>query len=124
MFVFIDIDSKQRFGFCCLFLGVKSCFCILSYFFWFEVFYKLFNILVDYMIKRQENQWNEFFEILYKFFIFDLGVFVYFSVYFYFIVFDIREFFSIFENRNLIEYFVVVDVNNMLYLYVSMLYEC
>lgn len=36
---------------------------------------------------------------------------------------DIRELPSIPENRNLTEYFVAVDVNNMLHLYASMLYE-
>uniref|UniRef100_A0A8B9D4Z2 DENN domain containing 1A n=1 Tax=Anser cygnoides TaxID=8845 RepID=A0A8B9D4Z2_ANSCY len=41
----------------------------------------------------------------------------------YFTVPDIRELPSIPENRNLTEYFVAVDVNNMLHLYASMLYE-
>uniref|UniRef100_A0A6I8NZH8 DENN domain containing 1A n=1 Tax=Ornithorhynchus anatinus TaxID=9258 RepID=A0A6I8NZH8_ORNAN len=30
-FVLTDIDSKQRFGFCRLSSGAKSCFCILSF---------------------------------------------------------------------------------------------
>ncbi|KAH0519165.1 DENN domain-containing protein 1A [Microtus ochrogaster] len=41
----------------------------------------------------------------------------------YFTVPDTRELPSIPENRNLTEYFVAVDVNNMLHLYASMLYE-
>ncbi|CDQ79752.1 unnamed protein product [Oncorhynchus mykiss] len=41
----------------------------------------------------------------------------------YFTVPDTRELPSIPESRNLTEYFVAVDVNNMLHLYVSMLYE-
>ncbi|KPP78274.1 DENN domain-containing protein 1A-like, partial [Scleropages formosus] len=63
---------------------------------WFEVFYKLLNILADYTIKSQHT---------------------------YFTVPDLRELPSIPENRNLTEYFVAVDVNNMLHLYASMLYE-
>ncbi|KAH0615596.1 hypothetical protein JD844_005048 [Phrynosoma platyrhinos] len=63
---------------------------------WFEVFYKLLNILADYTAKGQHS---------------------------YFTVPDIRELPSIPENRNLTEYFVAVDVNNMLHLYASMLYE-
>ncbi|XP_032490134.1 DENN domain-containing protein 1A isoform X4 [Phocoena sinus] len=114
-FVLTDIDSKQRFGFCRLSSGAKSCFCILrdkgleterdtvtwprshkDYLPWFEVFYKLLNILADYRTKGQHS---------------------------YFTVPDTRELPSIPENRNLTEYFVAVDVNNMLHLYASMLCE-
>uniref|UniRef100_A0A8C7U4F1 DENN/MADD domain containing 1A n=1 Tax=Oncorhynchus mykiss TaxID=8022 RepID=A0A8C7U4F1_ONCMY len=95
-FVLTDIESKQRFGFCRLSSGAHSCYCILSYLPWFEVFYKLLNILADYTIKGQHS---------------------------YFTVPDTRELPSIPENRNLTEYFVAVDVNNMLHLYASMLYE-
>uniref|UniRef100_F7FKW3 DENN domain containing 1A n=1 Tax=Callithrix jacchus TaxID=9483 RepID=F7FKW3_CALJA len=79
-FVLTDIDSKQRFGFCRLSSGAKSCFCILSYLPWFEVFYKLLNILADYTTKRQENQWNELLETLHKLPIPDPGVSVHLSV--------------------------------------------
>ncbi|XP_030063221.1 DENN domain-containing protein 1A isoform X1 [Microcaecilia unicolor] len=122
-FVLTDIDSKQRFGFCRLSSGAKNCFCILSYLPWFEVFYKLLNILADYTAKGQNSQWTEFLETLYKLSIPDPGVPVHLSVHSYFTVPDIRELPSIPENRNLTEYFVAVDVNNMLHLYASMLYE-
>ncbi|XP_037601569.1 DENN domain-containing protein 1A isoform X3 [Cebus imitator] len=122
-FVLTDIDSKQRFGFCRLSSGAKSCFCILSYLPWFEVFYKLLNILADYTTKRQENQWNELLETLHKLPIPDPGVSVHLSVHSYFTVPDTRELPSIPENSKLTEYFVAVDVNNMLHLYASMLYE-
>uniref|UniRef100_A0A5F8GQB2 DENN domain containing 1A n=1 Tax=Monodelphis domestica TaxID=13616 RepID=A0A5F8GQB2_MONDO len=122
-FVLTDIDSKQRFGFCRLSSGAKSCFCILSYLPWFEVFYKLLNILADYTAKGQESQRNELLETLYKLPIPDPGVSVHLSVHSYFTVPDTRELPSIPENRNLTEYFVAVDVNNMLHLYASMLYE-
>ncbi|XP_051041303.1 DENN domain-containing protein 1A isoform X3 [Phodopus roborovskii] len=122
-FVLTDIDSKQRFGFCRLSSGARSCFCILSYLPWFEVFYKLLNILADYTTKQQESQWNELLETLYRLPIPDPGVSVHLSVHSYFTVPDSRELPSIPENRNLTEYFVAVDVNNMLHLYASMLYE-
>uniref|UniRef100_A0A667I450 DENN domain containing 1A n=1 Tax=Lynx canadensis TaxID=61383 RepID=A0A667I450_LYNCA len=94
-----------------------------SYLPWFEVFYKLLNILADYTTKGQENQWNELLETLHKLPIPDPGVSVHLSVHSYFTVPDTRELPSIPENRNLTEYFVAVDVNNMLHLYASMLYE-
>ncbi|KYO23481.1 hypothetical protein Y1Q_0005832 [Alligator mississippiensis] len=122
-FVLTDIDSKQRFGFCRLSSGAKSCFCILSYLPWFEVFYKLLNVLADYTTKGQDCQRNELLEVLHKLPIPDPGAPVHLGVHSYFTVPDIRELPSIPENRNLTEYFVAVDVNNMLHLYASMLYE-
>ncbi|XP_062815557.1 DENN domain-containing protein 1A isoform X6 [Anolis carolinensis] len=122
-FVLTDIDSKQRFGFCRLSSGAKTCFCILSYLPWFEVFYKLLNILADYTAKSQDSQWYELLDTLYKLPIPQPGSSVHLSVHSYFTVPDIRELPSIPENRNLTEYFVAVDVNNMLHLYASMLYE-
>ncbi|NXG83713.1 DEN1A protein, partial [Stercorarius parasiticus] len=122
-FVLTDIDSKQRFGFCRLSSGAKSCFCILSYLPWFEVFYKLLNVLADYSAKGQDSQRSELLETLYKLTVPEPGTSVHLGVHSYFTVPDIRELPSIPENRNLTEYFVAVDVNNMLHLYASMLYE-
>ncbi|XP_028743745.1 DENN domain-containing protein 1A isoform X8 [Peromyscus leucopus] len=96
---------------------------VTSYLPWFEVFYKLLNILADYTTKQQESQWNELLETLHRLPIPDPGVSVHLSVHSYFTVPDTRELPSIPENRNLTEYFVAVDVNNMLHLYASMLYE-
>ncbi|XP_072569982.1 DENN domain-containing protein 1A isoform X2 [Paramormyrops kingsleyae] len=122
-FVLTDIESKQRFGFCRLSAGAHNCFCILSYLPWFEVFYKILNILADYTVKGQENQWRELLETLHSLPIPEPGVPLHLSVHTYFTVPDLRELPSIPENRNLTEYFVAVDVNNMLHLYASMLYE-
>ncbi|XP_062361507.1 DENN domain-containing protein 1A isoform X5 [Cinclus cinclus] len=122
-FVLTDIDSKQRFGFCRLSSGAKSCFCILSYLPWFEVFYKLLNVLADYSAKGQDSQRSELLETFHKLTIPEPGTSVHLGVHSYFTVPDTRELPSIPENRNLTEYFVAVDVNNMLHLYASMLYE-
>ncbi|XP_043090199.1 DENN domain-containing protein 1A isoform X3 [Puntigrus tetrazona] len=122
-FVLTDIESKQRSGFCRLSSGAHSCHCILSYLPWFEVFYKLLNILADYTTKGQDSQWRELLESLHTLNIPDPGVPVHLSVHLFFTVPDPRELPSIPENRNLTEYFVAVDVNNMLHLYASMLYE-
>ncbi|XP_067825789.1 DENN domain-containing protein 1A isoform X3 [Heptranchias perlo] len=122
-FVLTDIDSKQRFGFCRLSSGAKTCFCILSYLPWFEVFYKLLNILAEYTAKGQDCQWKELLETLYNLPLPEPGSTVHLSVHSYFTTPDSRELPSIPENRNLTEYFVAVDVNNMLHLYASMLYE-
>uniref|UniRef100_A0A1A7X3U4 DENN/MADD domain containing 1A n=3 Tax=Iconisemion striatum TaxID=60296 RepID=A0A1A7X3U4_9TELE len=122
-FVLTDIESKQRFGFCRLSSGAHTCYCILSYLPWFEVFYKLLNILADYTVKGQESQWQELLVSLHTLPIPEPGVPVHLGVHSFFTVPDMRELPSIPENRNLTEYIVAVDVNNLLHLYASMLYE-
>ncbi|KAJ8286423.1 hypothetical protein GJAV_G00039110 [Gymnothorax javanicus] len=121
-FVLTDIQSKQRFGFCRL-SGSQRCFCFLSYLPWFEVFYKLLNVVADYAIKGQNDQQREMLETLYTLPIPELGVPVHLSVHSHFTVPDIRKLPCIPENRCLTEYFVAVDVNNILHLYASMLFE-
>ncbi|XP_029473606.1 DENN domain-containing protein 1B isoform X2 [Rhinatrema bivittatum] len=122
-FVLTDIESKQRFGFCRLTSGGKVCLCILSYLPWFEVYYKLLNTLADYLVKEQENDLNDMLKSLYSHPLPKANTPVNLSVHSYFITPDITGLPTIPESRNLTEYFVAVDVNNMLQLYASMLHE-
>ncbi|XP_041133938.1 DENN domain-containing protein 1B-like isoform X3 [Polyodon spathula] len=142
-FVLTDIDGKQRFGFCRLTSRCKVCLCILSYLPWFEIYYKLLNTLADYLIKQQENDWNDMLKSLYSYPVPKPNTSVNLSVneqlffatgqalkdqqsqlpHSYFITPDINGLPTIPESRNLTEYFVAVDVNNMLLLYASMMHE-
>ncbi|XP_063282165.1 DENN domain-containing protein 1B isoform X2 [Pelobates fuscus] len=142
-FVLTDIDSKQRFGFCRLTSGGKICLCILSYLPWFEVYYKLLNTLADYLVKEQENDLNDMLKSLYNHPVPDAHTPVSLSLneqlfissehmlkiepspllHSYFITPDVTGLPTIPESRNLTEYFVAVDVNNMLQIYASMLHE-
>nr|XP_033773031.1 DENN domain-containing protein 1B isoform X2 [Geotrypetes seraphini] len=122
-FVLTDIESKQRFGFCRLTSGGKVCLCILSYLPWFEVYYKLLNTLADYLVKEQENDLNDMLKSLYNHPLPKANTPVNISVHSYFITPDVTGLPTIPESRNLTEYFVAVDVNNMLQLYASMLHE-
>ncbi|GAB1285495.1 DENN domain-containing protein 1B [Apodemus speciosus] len=110
-FVLTDVESKQRFGFCRLTSGGRICLCILRfsvsvYLPWFEVYYKLLNTLADYLAKELEEDLNETLKSLYNHPVPKANTPVNLSV-----------------SRNLTEYFVAVDVNNMLRLYASMLHE-
>ncbi|XP_072687388.1 DENN domain-containing protein 1B isoform X2 [Canis lupus baileyi] len=122
-FVLTDIESKQRFGFCRLTSGGKICLCILSYLPWFEVYYKLLNTLADYLAKELEDDLNETLKSLYSHPVPKANTPVSLSVHSYFIAPDVTGLPTIPESRNLTEYFVAVDVNNMLQLYASMLHE-
>ncbi|NWU93028.1 DEN1B protein, partial [Upupa epops] len=117
------IESKQRFGFCRLTSGGKVCLCILSYLPWFEVYYKLLNTLADYLAKEKENDSNDLLKSLYNHPVPKVNALVSLSVHSYFITPDTTGLPTIPESRNLTEYFVAVDVNNMLQLYASMLHE-
>ncbi|NXE25748.1 DEN1B protein, partial [Ardeotis kori] len=94
-----------------------------SYLPWFEVYYKLLNTLADYLAKEQENDSNDLLKSLYSHPVPKANAFVSLSVHSYFITPDITGLPTIPESRNLTEYFVAVDVNNMLQLYASMLHE-
>ncbi|XP_019127908.1 DENN domain-containing protein 1B isoform X1 [Larimichthys crocea] len=142
-FVLTDIDSKQRFGFCRLTQGCRVCICLLSYLPWFEIYYKLLNTLADYLTKQQENDLNDMLNSLYDLPVPKPFTPVNLSVneqlyiatgqvlrdrrskepHSYFIAPDINGLPTIPESRNLTEYFVAVDVNNMLQLFASMLHE-
>nr|XP_044997066.1 DENN domain-containing protein 1B isoform X2 [Jaculus jaculus] len=122
-FVLTDLESKQRFGFCRLTSGGKICLCILSYLPWFEVYYKLLNTLADYLAKELEDDLNEILKSLYNHPVPKANTPVSLNVHSYFIAPDQTGLPTIPESRNLTEYFVAVDVNNMLQLYASMLHE-
>ncbi|XP_057696665.1 DENN domain-containing protein 1B isoform X1 [Corythoichthys intestinalis] len=142
-FVLTDIDGKQRFGFCRLTQGCRVCICLLSYLPWFEIYYKLLNTLADYLTRHQNNDLNDMLNSLYDLPVPKPFTPVNLSVneqlyiatgqvlrdqrskepHSYFIAPDINGLPTIPESRNLTEYFVAVDVNNMLQLYGSMLHE-
>ncbi|XP_061732742.1 DENN domain-containing protein 1A [Nerophis ophidion] len=122
-FVLTDINSKHRFGFCRLSSSANICHCVLSYLPWFDVFYKLLSIIADYTINGQDINFQELLVSLHTLSIPEPGVPVHLAMHFYFTVPDLKELPRIPEHRNLTEYSVAVDVNNMLHLYASMLYE-
>ncbi|XP_028629620.1 DENN domain-containing protein 1B isoform X2 [Grammomys surdaster] len=122
-FVLTDMESKQRFGFCRLTSGGRICLCILSYLPWFEIYYKLLNTLADYLAKELEDDLNETLKSLYNHPVPKANTPVNLSVHSCFITPDVTGLPTIPESRNLTEYFVAVDVNNMLRLYASMLHE-
>ncbi|XP_077478557.1 DENN domain-containing protein 1A isoform X2 [Stigmatopora argus] len=122
-FVLTDANSKHKFGFCRLSSSSRTCFCILSYLPWFDVYYKLLNIIADYTVIGQESNFQELLASLHRLSIPEPGVPVQVATHFYFTVPDLKELPRIPENRNLTEYFVAVDVNNMLQVYASMLHE-
>uniref|UniRef100_A0AAQ5Z6D1 UDENN domain-containing protein n=1 Tax=Amphiprion ocellaris TaxID=80972 RepID=A0AAQ5Z6D1_AMPOC len=145
-FVLTDIDSKQRFGFCRLTQGCRVCICLLSYLPWFEIYYKLLNTLADYLGKQQENDLNDMLNSLYDLPVPKPFTPVNLSVVGIDLIFPLVRVCSIdtllqascartvcyipenpsvpvYLQRNLTEYFVAVDINNMLQLYASMLHE-
>ncbi|KAG8130003.1 hypothetical protein E2320_016606 [Naja naja] len=151
-FALTDMEGKQHFGFCRLAIGFRACLCLLSYLPWFEVFYKILNYIAENVAKEQFTELDEFLSALYlcpvpslcspitlefdtkatKLKIstetdlnrqkrnrdLDTG-----TALAYFIAPDPGKLPTIPDNRNLTEFVVAVDVNNMLHLYASLLHE-
>nr|XP_060499181.1 DENN domain-containing protein 1B [Panthera onca] len=144
-FVLTDIESKQRFGFCRLTSGGKICLCILS-----KILPKIqvsdffcqmgmtansglalpsSSNKLELSSSPHESKIFIFSLIYYK----NQEIFIaseqvlkdqpFLVPHSYFIAPDVTGLPTIPESRNLTEYFVAVDVNNMLQLYASMLHE-
>ncbi|XP_030050562.1 DENN domain-containing protein 1C [Microcaecilia unicolor] len=121
-FVLTDLEGNQRFGFCRLAVGFKSCLCILSYLPWFEVFYKVLNNIAEHLAKEGFSDMIELLTSLYQHPVPQLNgaPSLHFLSYF---VTPVSGSLPTIQKRNLTEFVVTVDVNNMLQLYASMLYE-
>ncbi|KAL7988326.1 hypothetical protein Chor_007245 [Crotalus horridus] len=136
-FALTDVEGKQHFGFCRLAIGFQACLCLLSYLPWFEVFYKILNYIADNIAKEQFTELDEFLSALYLYpvpslcspitleFVSTLLTFksLLQALEAYFIAPDPGKLPTIPDNRNLTEFVVAVDVNNMLHLYASLLHE-
>ncbi|XP_067416535.1 DENN domain-containing protein 1B-like [Emydura macquarii macquarii] len=122
-FALTDLEGNQRFGFCRLAGGFRTCLCILSYLPWFEVFYKILNNIADHLAKEQLNELTELLSALYRHPVPQLNSPVNLEFPSYFIAPDLSSLPTIPESRNLTEFVVAVDVPNMLLLFGSMLYE-
>ncbi|XP_048197828.1 DENN domain-containing protein 1C isoform X4 [Perognathus longimembris pacificus] len=58
-FALTDLAGNRRFGFCRLRAGARSCLCILSHLPWFELFYKILNIVGDLLAQDQVPEAEE-----------------------------------------------------------------
>ncbi|KAM3846040.1 DENN domain-containing protein 1C [Vipera latastei] len=151
-FALTDVEGKQHFGFCRLAIGFRACLCLLSYLPWFEVFYKILNYIAESIAKEQFAELDEFLSALYLYPVPSLcsPIILEFdkkasklkistetdlnrqnrnrnqdtgTALAYFIAPDPGKLPTIPDNRNLTEFVVAVDVNNMMHLYASLLHE-
>ncbi|KAJ8039527.1 DENN domain-containing protein 1A [Holothuria leucospilota] len=129
-FVLIGLDNKQRFGFCRHPPGAKTCLCILSHLPWFEICYKMLNSLAEFKYAQQSSAGSKLLTQLYNLDVPLPGQVLRLTVSekgskteFSFQCPDPRALPRIPENRNITEFFSAVDGNNMMLLFVSLLYE-
>lgn len=125
-FVLTDLDSKFRFGFCRYPPNAVSCLCIISYMPWFETFYTILNKLSS----LPDEDCVRFLELLYCQSIPNPGTTLAIKLNvsgkdqtYSIKIADTRKLPSIPENRNLTEYYAKIQPMNMIYLFVSMLFE-
>ncbi|KAG8441471.1 hypothetical protein GDO86_007000, partial [Hymenochirus boettgeri] len=122
-FTLTDLQGYQRFGFCRLSVSAKSCICILSCLPWFEVFYKLLNIIAENLTKDQAQDIYNLLQAVYHHPVPEANKSLALDSLSFFIAPDPTSLPSIPENRNLTEFLVAVQVDTMLHLFSSLLGE-
>ncbi|XP_076265053.1 DENN domain-containing protein 1A-like isoform X1 [Rhynchophorus ferrugineus] len=127
-FVLTDLEGKWTFGFCRHDPKSETAIVILSYLPWHQAFYKFLDTTAVLMHSSRTEDLSEFLSTVYNTKIVEPGK--EFAISFNrgqstFIVDVPRPFQlpSIPENRNLTEYYNAVDINNMMLIFASMLYE-
>ncbi|XP_070581790.1 DENN domain-containing protein 1B-like isoform X20 [Ptychodera flava] len=127
-FVLTDIDGKYRYGFCRHPPGAQTCLCILSYLPWFEIFYKFLNTLGEMMCKKQGDEAMVLVDAFHCYSVPEPGTEVTIKtriegMEFSFVAPDLKKLPTIPESRNITEYYNAVDIQNMMTLFASLLYE-
>lgn len=129
-FVLTNIDSKWTFGFCRHAPNSPTCFVLLSYLPWHEIFYKVLNHVADLSHKEkigQHQRLQKFLETMYKVSVPDPGLELHVNCgqneEFVAVCPDHHKLPTIPENRNMTEYFNAVDAHNMMVIFASMLHE-
>jgi len=126
-FVLTDIDSKFRYGFCRYTPHLSHCLCIISYLPWFETFYSILDKITEF---KEDTYRNKFLDLLLRQPVPKPASKLKFrftssnnEMTYLFEIPDTTKLPSIPANRNLTEYFAKVDPENMIQLFISMLFE-
>ncbi|XP_046577982.1 DENN domain-containing protein 1B-like isoform X2 [Haliotis rubra] len=125
-FVLTDQDSQYRFGFCRHATGAQTCLCVISFLPWFEVFYKLLNMVAELLNRTDDNSLTPLLENTFNHEIPMPGVPVTILAQqemFSFTSPDLSQLPNIPSSRNLTEYYNAIDTNNMMVIFASMLNE-
>ncbi|XP_067003048.2 DENN domain-containing protein 1A isoform X2 [Anabrus simplex] len=127
-FVLTSIDSKWTFGFCRHDPKTETALVLLSYLPWHDTFYKLLNQIAEITHSPKAEELWMFLEAVYNINVPDPGgtlIVPYSGGKSTFVCQCPNQFQlpSIPENRNLTEYYSAVDVQNMMTVFASMLYE-
>ncbi|XP_066913691.1 DENN domain-containing protein 1B-like isoform X2 [Clytia hemisphaerica] len=126
--VLTDLESKFRFGFCRYPAKSTRCLCIVSYLPWFKTFYTVLDRLsqIENNNEEKEKDFCVFLETLNKEMIPDPGsqMFMKFKEKTYtFVAPDTTKLPTIPDNRNLTKYYAKTAPENMVHMFVSMLFE-
>lgn len=128
-FVLTDLNGIFRFGFCRYPAHATHCLCILSYLPWFETFYAILDHIARFE-SENDNVVVGFLGALNSQLVPEPGAKLSFRIsaakeenIYKFDIPDTTKLPSIPDNRNLTEYFAKVTPENMVYLFISMLFE-
>ncbi|KAK2164760.1 hypothetical protein LSH36_59g07026 [Paralvinella palmiformis] len=127
-FVLTDEEGKFKYGFCRHAAGSQTCLCIVSFLPWFEIFYRLLNLLAEILNRTESNHVRPVLEALFKHHVPSSGEKVELLSHdpkqlFTFTCPNSAELPRIPQNRNLTEYYNAVNVHTMMSIYACMLQE-
>ncbi|CAH0546631.1 unnamed protein product [Brassicogethes aeneus] len=127
-FVLTDLESKWTFGFCRHDPKSETAIVVLSYLPWHQAFYKFLDTTAVLMHSPRSDDLQDFLSSIYNARIADPGRNFIVSFNRGESVFSVEvprpfQLPSIPENRNLTEYYNAVDINNMIVVFASMLFE-
>ncbi|XP_053380942.1 DENN domain-containing protein 1B-like isoform X2 [Mercenaria mercenaria] len=125
-FTLTDLDSKFKFGFCRHATGAQTCFCIVSFLPWFEVFYNFLNILAEITNRSEDNDMTSMLRAAYVHEVPSQGIpvtIVSGQEMLSFKAPEASKLPAIPASRNLTEYYNAVDTENMMIIFASMLHE-
>lgn len=120
-----DIDTSRKYGFCKMIdsNNGKLCYCFLSEYSWFEIFYKCLNCVCTVHMRNDTNTLHSIIEKFYQLPVPKANEIVSLSTSLTFSVPDETALPSIPENRNMMEYLSAINTKNMIDIYAAFMFE-
>lgn len=126
-FMLTDIETNRKYGFCKMIdsniANGKLCYCFLSEYSWFEIFYKCLNCVCTVHMRNDINTLHSIIEKFYQLPIPKANEIVSLSTSLTFSVPDETALPSIPENRNMMEYLSAINTKNMIDIYAAFMFE-
>lgn len=121
-FMLTDLEKRHKYGFCKLTTG-KLCYCFVSYFPWFEIFYKTLNLMCAVYSRNDVDTVTTLLQGLHDSAVPKLNEIITIGTSLSFSLPNESDLPSIPENRNLMEYYSAIKPRNMMEIFAALMFE-